>query len=71
VFPTPAVAAEVAEKCRRLLDRLGDDKLRRRALLRMEGYTNVEIGGLLGCAEATVERRLRLIRGVWEKEGPQ
>jgi DNA-directed RNA polymerase specialized sigma24 family protein len=67
--PTPAFAAEVADEYRRLLDRLGDDGLRALALLKMEGYTNVEIAGRLGCGLATVERRLRLIRGIWEKEG--
>jgi hypothetical protein len=28
----------------------------------------VEIAGQLGCARATVERRLRLIRNTWQKE---
>src|SRR5262245_52565771 len=35
--PTPAFAAEVAEQCQRLLDRLGDDELRAVALWKMEG----------------------------------
>jgi DNA-directed RNA polymerase specialized sigma24 family protein len=69
--PTPAFAAEVAEECRRLLDRLGDAGLRSLALLKMESYTNEEIAGQLHCALATVERRLRLIRGKWKKEGPR
>jgi DNA-directed RNA polymerase specialized sigma24 family protein len=66
--PTPAFAAEVADECRRLLDRLEDADLRALALLKMEGYTNAEIGGQLGCALATVGRRLHLIRRIWEKE---
>jgi DNA-directed RNA polymerase specialized sigma24 family protein len=37
----------------------------------MEGYTNEEIADRRGCALATVERRLRRIRGTWEKEGPR
>src|SRR5262249_52379172 len=41
--PTPAFAAQVAEECRRLLDRLGDDGLRRVAVWKMEGFTNDEI----------------------------
>jgi DNA-directed RNA polymerase specialized sigma24 family protein len=69
--PTPDFAALVAEECRRLLGRLGDDGLRELALWKMEGYTNDEIAARLGCAEVTVERRLRLIRKSWEKEvGP-
>src|SRR4051794_5171067 len=41
--PTPAFAAQVAEECRRLLDRLGDAQLRSIAVWKMEGYTNDEI----------------------------
>ena len=37
--PTPAFAAQVAEECRHLLDRLPDDRLRAIALGKMEGYT--------------------------------
>ena len=54
----------------RLLDRLGDDELRSVARWKMEGHTNEEIASQLGCALATVERRLRLIRKRWEKELP-
>jgi DNA-directed RNA polymerase specialized sigma24 family protein len=68
--PTPAFAAQVAEECRRLLNQLGDDGLRNLALWKMEGYTNAEIAARLGCAEVTVERRLRLIRKSWETEVP-
>src|SRR5262249_39825490 len=38
--PDPALAAEVAENCRRLLDALGDGVLRTVALAKMEGETN-------------------------------
>ena len=69
--PTPDFAAQVADECRRLLGLLGDDGLRDLATWKMEGYTNAEIAEKLGCAEVTVERRLRLIRKQWEKEvGP-
>jgi DNA-directed RNA polymerase specialized sigma24 family protein len=66
--PTPAFAAQVAEECQRLLDRLGDDELRSIALWKMEGDTNAEIAAKLGCAPATVERRLQVIRRLWERE---
>src|SRR5262245_16765678 len=46
--PTPAFAAQVAEECQRLLDRLGDDELRELAVAKLEGYTNVEIAAKLG-----------------------
>lgn len=69
--PTPEFAAMVAEECRRLLEALDDDSLRRVALDRMEGYTNDEIAARLGCARRTVARRLDLIRTIWSTEGSQ
>jgi DNA-directed RNA polymerase specialized sigma24 family protein len=66
--PSPAFAAQVAEECQRLLDALEDDLSRAIALGKMEGYTNAEIAGKLDCALRTVERKLSLIRGLWEKE---
>jgi DNA-directed RNA polymerase specialized sigma24 family protein len=66
--PTPDFAAQVAEECRRLLERLGDDELRDIAVWKMEGHTNEEIAGQRGVALATVERRLRVIRKLWEGE---
>jgi DNA-directed RNA polymerase specialized sigma24 family protein len=66
--PTPEFAAQVAEECQRLLGLLGNDELRSIALGKMEGYTNAEIAARLDCAPATVERRLQVIRRLWEKE---
>ena len=62
--PTPEFAAMVAEEYRRLLDRLGDDVLRKVAILRMEGYTTDAIADRLGCARRTVARQLALIRRI-------
>jgi DNA-directed RNA polymerase specialized sigma24 family protein len=67
--PTPAVAAEVADECRRLLGRLGDTELEAVALWKMEGYTTAEIAARLGYAPRTVQRKLHLIRQVWQTEG--
>jgi DNA-directed RNA polymerase specialized sigma24 family protein len=66
--PNPAFAAEVAEEYRRLLERLGNDELRSIALWKMEGYTNEEIAAKLGCVPRTVERKLAVIRGLWQEE---
>jgi DNA-directed RNA polymerase specialized sigma24 family protein len=66
--PSPELAAQMTEECQRLLDRLGDETLRSVALWKMEGYTNAEIAGRLGCVEQTVERKLRAIRTVWSDE---
>ncbi len=68
--PSPEFAAELAENCQRLLQRLGNDELRTIALSKMEGYTTDEIAGQLNCAPRTVERKLRLIRSLWENECP-
>jgi RNA polymerase sigma factor (sigma-70 family) len=65
--PSPALAAEVAEECRRLLNRLGDDELRAIAVWKMEGYANEEIATRLECSLATVERRLNRIRKIWSR----
>src|SRR5205823_6317236 len=43
--PTPELAAEVAEECRRLLESLKDAELEAVAVARMEGYSVEEIAG--------------------------
>ena len=68
--PTPEFAAEVAEECQRLLDRLGDGELRSVALWKMEGYSIDEIAVKLGCAPRTVDRKLWVIRTLWEDALP-
>ena len=68
--PTPEFAAQVAEEFQRLLDRLDDAGLRTVAVWKMEGYTNEEIAARLDCAPRTVERKLKLIRNLWEQERP-
>jgi DNA-directed RNA polymerase specialized sigma24 family protein len=65
--PTPAFAALVAEECDRLLHKLDNDVLRGIALAKMEGYTNDEIGRKLDLALRSVERKLSLIRRIWEE----
>jgi len=63
--PTADFAAQVTEECERLLDMLGDDDLREVAQKKLEGYNNLEIADLLGCAPGTVQRRLARIRDKW------
>jgi RNA polymerase sigma factor (sigma-70 family) len=66
--PTPEFAAQVAEECERLLDRLADATLRQVALWKMEGFTNEEIGARLDCSKRTVARKLETIRIIWSQE---
>lgn len=66
--PSPQVAAEVAEECDRLLDMLPNAEFKELAVLKMEGHTNQQIAAIWNKAERTVERKLNLIRQIWEKE---
>jgi DNA-directed RNA polymerase specialized sigma24 family protein len=66
--PDPALAAEVAEECARLLAILPDPLLRQVAVLRMEGHSVDEIAGLIKRSNKTVDRRLDLIRRLWRRE---
>lgn len=68
--PDPAFAALVADQFQSLLARLTDNPLRTIALRKLEGYSNREIAGLLPCSLRTVERRLCLIRSIWEEAEP-
>jgi DNA-directed RNA polymerase specialized sigma24 family protein len=67
--PDPEFAVAMADQCRHLLDSLGDETLRRVALLKLENYTNQEIAVRLGCASRTVANKLKLIRLRWERKG--
>lgn len=64
--PDPEFAATMTEECRRLLDRLGDDTLRQIALLKMGLYSHQEIADRFGRSIAWVNRKLDLIRTLWE-----
>lgn len=67
--PTPEFAAQLAEECERSLNLLDNEELRSVALWKMEGFTNKEIAEKLPCSPRTVERKLELIRRIWEKKG--
>ena len=67
--PDPEFAVQVAEECRRLLELLDDSTLQAIAVWKMEGHTNEDIAAKLGRAVGTVERKLQLIRRIWEAEG--
>jgi DNA-directed RNA polymerase specialized sigma24 family protein len=68
--PSPEFAAQMAEEFGRLLSLLGDAELQRLAVLKMEGYTVEEVAAQLGYTPRTVQRRLELIRRIWEAEAP-
>lgn len=66
--PTPEVAAQLAEDYQRLLDKLEDETLRTIALRRLEGHSREEIAQELGASVRTVDRKLILIRLMWQEE---
>jgi DNA-directed RNA polymerase specialized sigma24 family protein len=63
--PAPDTAVLLDEDCRRRLDRLRDDELRRIAIWKLEGESNFEIANRLGCGLRSVERKLGVIRKIW------
>ena len=70
--PTPEFAAQMAEQLEMLLKRLDgadDPDLKQIALAKMLGESTADIATRLGCVRRTVERKLLLIRRLWEREG--
>ena len=66
--PPPELATELADEYRRLLEKLGDERLQAVALWKVEGYSNEEIAAKLGCGLRSVERKLHRIRAAWAEE---
>ena len=58
---------QTLEEFRWLLAKLPTEELRAVALAKMEGYTNEGISARQNCAVSTVERRLGLIRTIWQE----
>jgi DNA-directed RNA polymerase specialized sigma24 family protein len=68
--PTPEDAAQFADEYERLLAKLGDDTLRTIALRKLEGFSSAEIAAELGTSTRTVDRKVNLIRAIWDREAP-
>jgi len=69
--PTLDIADRLCDETNRLLDALEDETLRRVAVLKLEGYSNSEIGQQIGKSVKTVERKLALIRAQLSELGGQ
>lgn len=65
--PTPEFAAQIADEFQSLLARLDDETLQSVALWKLDGFTNDEIAEKLDCVPRTVERKLQLIRTLWQR----
>jgi DNA-directed RNA polymerase specialized sigma24 family protein len=68
--PTPEFSAMVGENFDRLLNML-DATQRQIALMKLEGYSSAEVAARLDCGLRTVERRLELIRRIWQAAGEE
>ena len=69
--PTPEFAAQIGEQLRLLLtklERAEDPDLSKIALAKMLGESTTEVARQLGCVRRTVERKILLIRRIWEQE---
>jgi RNA polymerase sigma factor (sigma-70 family) len=66
--PDPGYIAEFNDHVRKAIRQLGEGKNREVALLRLEGNSNKEIASRLGISLSSVERKLRVIREVWEQK---
>lgn len=64
---SPPNSPEFDVVCAEMLELLEPD-LRSYALLRLMGHKNREIADQFGCTERKVERKLQLIRAVWDRE---
>jgi DNA-directed RNA polymerase specialized sigma24 family protein len=58
----------LSQQCRSLIESLDDPELERIALWKLAGHTNDEIALKQNCTRVTVQRKLRLIRKIWNAE---
>jgi DNA-directed RNA polymerase specialized sigma24 family protein len=65
--PTPADAAWFADEYDHLLGRLQDATLKTVALRKLDGHSSEEIAAELGTSTRTIDRKLRLIRAIWQE----
>lgn len=63
--PSPAFAAEMAERMQFLLDQLSDDTQRQIVLGKLDGKTNQELASDLDINLRAIERKLSMIRDKW------
>ena len=63
----PEMATHLTEQFENLLAQLESKELIELATLKMEGYTNAEIAARWNKAERTIERKLAIVRQIWNK----
>lgn len=65
--PSPEFAIQFADQVQHCMDKLDDELLTRIVLLKMQGFTNKEAAENIGCSLSSVERKMRLIRQLWQR----
>jgi len=58
----------MSQQCRSLIDSLDNPDLEEIALWKLAGHTNEEIALKQSCTRVTIQRKLRLIRKIWDTE---
>ena len=66
--PPPDFSVMMAEECQRLISALSDAELESLLALKLDGYTNEEIAAKMKCSRWTVQRRIRLIQDIWQRQ---
>ena len=66
--PTPEFVCMMMEEFERLLDVLVDDRLKKIAVMKMDGFTQEEIAHRIDCASRTVRRKMDRIREIWTSQ---
>ncbi|MDA7980280.1 MAG: ECF-type sigma factor [Pirellulales bacterium] len=65
--PTGDFVAMFCDQFRNLLDQFDEERIKQVMFAKLENHTNKEIAELIGVSQATVERKLALIRNAWER----
>lgn len=66
--PDPVFVAQLTEDFERLFSQLEDEDLKAVVVMKMEGYTIDEMSAKLGRAPATIERKLKVVRVLWQAD---
>jgi DNA-directed RNA polymerase specialized sigma24 family protein len=66
--PDPGFVVQLTEEFDRLYSQLEDEDLRAVVMMKLEGYTIDEMSARMGKAPATIERKLKVVRILWQSD---
>jgi DNA-directed RNA polymerase specialized sigma24 family protein len=61
----PSIEVMMEDQCQSMLKALGDPALETVVLLKLEGYSNVEIAEKMNYSRRTIQRMLELVKDIW------